>query len=261
MKPFLKSIDWEKSAKTCHYRPLTNRHFQRLKISWFLYDQLQFYLYRCRLRFGYHDSTVTFATCLALHGRCCTTSRNPYVVVASTTKVQNELNWLWVQPDRWDKHLASYEPRRSRKDPLTMVTMQGRKSFELWTIIHRSHLPYDQSQQILDGCQVTNENEWMNEWTDTSLRYRHWRMCFERLLQAFTRWHPGILFDIAAQPILEYRWSDSYSQQSLRTQFKVATVYSIHTQSLSWCSTGLVPNVLPQRDEGSGKPCAVDRAS
>ena len=70
-----------------------------------------------------------------------------------------------------------------------------------------------------------------------------------------------ILFDIAAQPILEYRWIDSYSQQSLRTQFKVATVYSIHTQSLSWCSTGLVPNVLPRRDEGSGKPCAVDRAS
>ena len=27
-------------------------------------------------------------------------------------------------------------------------------------------------------------------------------MCFERLLQAFARWQPGILFDIAAQPIL-----------------------------------------------------------
>ena len=101
----------------------------------------------------------------------------------------------------------------------------------------------------------------MNEWTDTSLRYRHWRMRFERLLQAFARWQPDILFDIAAQPILEYRWIDSYTQLSLRTQFKVATVYSIHTQSLSWCSTGLVPNVLPRRDEGSGKPCAVDRAS
>ena len=50
---------------------------------------------------------------------------------------------------------------------------------------------------------------YMNEWTDTSLRYRHWRMCFERLLQAFARWQPGILFDIAAQPILEYRWIDS----------------------------------------------------
>ena len=99
------------------------------------------------------------------------------------------------------------------------------------------------------------------DWTDTSLRYPHWRMCFERLFQAFARWQPGILFDIVAQPILEYRWIDSYSQQSLRTQFKVATVYSIHTQSLSWCSTGLVPNVLPQRDEGSGMPCAVDRAS
>ena len=104
-------------------------------------------------------------------------------------------------------------------------------------------------------------NEWMNEWTDTSLRYRHWRMCFERLLQAFARWQPGYLFDIAAQPIFEYSWIASYSQQFLRTQFKVATVYSIHTQSLSWCSTGLVPNVLPRRDEGSGKPCAVDRAS
>ena len=45
----------------------------------------------------------------------------------------------------------------------------------------------------------------MNEWTDTSLQYRHWRMCFERLLQAFARWLPGNLFDITAQPILEYR--------------------------------------------------------
>ena len=53
--------------------------------------------------------------------------------------------------------------------------------------------------------------EWI-DWTDTSLRYRHWRMCFERLLQAFARWQPDILFDIAAQPILEYRWIDSYSQ-------------------------------------------------
>ena len=86
---------------------------------------------------------------------------------------------------------------------------------------------------------------WMNEWTDTSLRYRHWRMCFERLLQAFARWQPGNLFDIAAQPILEYRWIDRYTQLSLRTQFKVATVYLIHTQSLSWCSTRLVPNMTP----------------
>ena len=102
-------------------------------------------------------------------------------------------------------------------------------------------------------------NEWMN-WYFIAVEYRHWRMCFERLLQAFARWQPGILFDIAAQPILEYRWIDSYSQLSLQTQFKVATVYSIHTQSLSWCSTGLVPNVLPRRNEGSGKPCADDRA-
>ena len=46
-------------------------------------------------------------------------------------------------------------------------------------------------------------HEW--HWTDTSLRYRHWRMCFERLLQAFAGWQPGNLFDIAAQPILDYR--------------------------------------------------------
>ena len=79
-------------------------------------------------------------------------------------------------------------------------------------------------------------------------------MCFERLLQVFARWQPGILFDIAAQPILEYRWIDSYTQLSLRTQFKVATVYSIHTQSLSWCSTGLVPNVLPRRVKARVSP-------
>ena len=86
-------------------------------------------------------------------------------------------------------------------------------------------------------------------------------MCFERLLQAFARWQPDILFDTGAQLILEYRWIVSCSQPSLQTQFKVATVYSIHTQSQSWCSIGLVPNVLPRRDEGSGKPCAVDQAS
>ena len=62
-------------------------------------------------------------------------------------------------------------------------------------------------------------------------------------------------------PILECRWIVISTQPSLQTQFKVATVYTIHTQSLSWCSTGLAPNVLPYRDEGSGKPCAVDRAS
>ena len=31
-----------------------------------------------------------------------------------------------------------------------------------------------------------------------------------------------------------------------------------NTQPLYWCLTGLVPNVLPQRDEGSGKPWAVE---
>ena len=52
-------------------------------------------------------------------------------------------------------------------------------------------------------CLLTYCNDSMNEWTDTSLRYRHWRMCFERLLQAFARWQPGNSFDIAAQPILD----------------------------------------------------------
>ena len=54
---------------------------------------------------------------------------------------------------------------------------------------------------------------WMNE-TDTSLRYRHWRMCFERTsFRHSLDDKPGILFDIAAQPILEYRWIVSYSHQ------------------------------------------------
>ena len=72
--------------------------------------------------------------------------------------------------------------------------------------------------------------------------YCLWRMCFEWLVQAFARWQPGILFDTCAQPILEYRWIVCYKQLSLQTQFEIATVYSIHTQSLSWCLTGLVPN-------------------
>ena len=88
----------------------------------------------------------------------------------------------------------------------------------------------------------------MNEWTDTSLRYRHWRMCFERLLQAFARWQPGNLFDIAAQPILEYRWIDSYTQLSLRTQFKVATVYSIsHPVAVLMFDRDWYPMYYPER--------------
>ena len=43
--------------------------------------------------------------------------------------------------------------------------------------------------------------------------------CFEKHIQAFARWRPDIVFDIAAQPILENRWIDSYSQPSLQTQF------------------------------------------
>ena len=101
----------------------------------------------------------------------------------------------------------------------------------------------------------------MNEWTDTSLRYS--TATGEYVSNDFFR---HSLDDNPASyltqvPILEYRWIVSFSQPSLRTQFKVATVYSIRTQSLSWCSTGLVPNVLPRRDEGSGKPCSIDRAS
>ena len=67
-------------------------------------------------------------------------------------------------------------------------------------------------------------NKWMN-W---------YFIAIPPLKDVFRTTSSGNLFDIAAQPILEYRWIDSYSQQSLRTQFKVATVYSIHTQSLSW---------------------------
>ena len=47
--------------------------------------------------------------------------------------------------------------------------------------------------------------------------------------------------------ILECQGIVNYSKPSLRTQFKVAAVYSIHTQSLSWCSAGLAPNVLLRR--------------
>ena len=84
--------------------------------------------------------------------------------------------------------------------------------------------------------------------------YRVWKMCFETS-SAFTRCQPDILFYTGAQPILEYRWIASYTQPSLlKTQLKIAIVYLIYTQSLSWYSTGLVPNVQPPRDEGSGKP-------
>ena len=35
---------------------------------------------------------------------------------------------------------------------------------------------------------------------------------------------------------------------------------NLHAQSQPLCSVALVPNVLPQRDEGSGMPCAVIEA-
>ena len=91
-------------------------------------------------------------------------------------------------------------------------------------------------------------------------RYRHWRMCFERIFPAFARWQPGILY-LTQMPSpslntveLIVIHNGRESQPSLRTQFKFATVYSIHTQSLSWCSTGLVPNVLPRVVHGSDGP-------
>ena len=46
-------------------------------------------------------------------------------------------------------------------------------------------------------------NEWMNWYFIAIPPLKD--MCFERLLQAFARWQPGNLFDIAAEPILEYR--------------------------------------------------------
>ena len=49
-----------------------------------------------------------------------------------------------------------------------------------------------------------------------------------------------------------------YIQPSLQTEFKFATVSHPIT---SWCSIGVVPNVLSQREEDDPKPYAVDWAS
>ena len=97
-------------------------------------------------------------------------------------------------------------------------------------------------------CRHEDFVSWIElNWYFIAVEYRHWRMCFELLLQEFARWQPGILFDIAAQPILEYTVELSVFIHNhpckVQTQFKVATVYSIHTQSLFWCSTGLAPDV------------------
>ena len=69
-------------------------------------------------------------------------------------------------------------------------------------------------------------------------------------------------FDKGAWPILECHRIVSCTQLFLQT-VQVATVYSIHkqSQSLSWCSIGLVTSVIPWRNDGSGKPCAVELAS
>ena len=111
---------------------------------------------------------------------------------------------------------------------------------------------------------VWNRNEWMTEWTDTSLRYRHWRMCFERLLQAFARWQPGNLFDIAAQPILEYRelivihnstWSNDLDQQEFfnicehESRIKRATWFDstvdFHKENNYWVVCNMRPAHIP----------------
>ena len=101
----------------------------------------------------------------------------------------------------------------------------------------------------------------MNE-TDTSLQYSTAteKMCFERLLQAFARWQLDILFDIGAKPILEYRRIGSYTQLSLQTQFKLQLSIRFTPSRCLDVRQDWYPMYYP-KDEGSGKPCAVDRAS
>ena len=43
---------------------------------------------------------------------------------------------------------------------------------------------------------------------------------FQRLLPAFARWQPDILFDTGVQPILGCHWIVSYTQPSLQTQIE-----------------------------------------
>ena len=81
---------------------------------------------------------------------------------------------------------------------------------------------------------------------------------------------PNILFDTSAQPTLECPWIDSYTHMYYTSaslpwvpiQFKVATLYSIHTYSRCVdVRQDVYPMYYPRRDEGSGKPCAVERTS
>ena len=79
-------------------------------------------------------------------------------------------------------------------------------------------------------------HQWMNEWTDTSLRYS---TATEECISNDIFRHS--LYDSPASYLTELPSPSlntveliviQYTQLSLRTQFKVATVYSIHTQSL-----------------------------
>ena len=76
-------------------------------------------------------------------------------------------------------------------------------------------------------------------------------------------WQPDISFDTGVRPILELLVTDNRPCKHSST-LQLSIRYSIHTQSLSWCSTGLLLldwyYVLPRRNEGSAKPCAVNRA-
>ena len=47
--------------------------------------------------------------------------------------------------------------------------------------------------------------------------------------------------------------TESVAEHSSRLQPSI----NLHAQLQPLCSAALVPNVLPRRDEGSGKPCAV----
>ena len=48
--------------------------------------------------------------------------------------------------------------------------------------------------------------------------------------------------------------TETVAEHSARLQPSI----NLHAQPV--CSAALVPNVLPRRDEGSGKPCAVIEA-
>ena len=51
--------------------------------------------------------------------------------------------------------------------------------------------------------------------------------------------------------------TETVAEHSARLQPSI----NLHAQLQPLCSAALVPNVLPRRDEGSGKPCAVIEAS